>query len=553
MVPRDDAVDLGIPGLSGARLLGRGGFGSVYEAEEPVLHRSVAVKVLAPLQGDESARVDRELRALGMLGGHPHIVMVHGTGLTAHGAPYIVMELMTSGSLGDRLDSRGPLPWAEVTAIGVQIAGALETAHRAGILHRDLKPENILVSSLGEVKLADFGIARVDGGTQTKTGTITTSLAYAAPEILAGRNPSAASDVYGLAAALFSLLTGSSPFVRSSDDSLLPMINRIASEPAPDLRPGGVPGVVCDVLERALAKDPATRPVSALAFARELQAAQAVLGVPVTPLMVEGEVDVERGVPAPAAVIAPPPGATVVVTQQPQQPPPQPPPVFTPTAPPGYPPGYVSPTPGVAKSKRSKAPWIGLSVVVVVLIAGVAAFLLTRGESLQAQRARAVSDFSASPGYRIITDSTNTITTQIPMEWRDVDTSVFVANGESIPRIEASTNLEVGRNSWDAPWLEVAFIKGGWPRREQIFADFIPSQCTQEGRSESDWPQSLRVVSVTTFVNCGGTQTKYYVALMWDLNHDTNDLVVISLQLPPVEQGGNFVSTSTILRNVYIR
>lgn len=323
----DDAappVDLGILGLTNARLLGRGGFGSVYGAEEPALHRSVAVKVLAPVHGDETHRVDRELKALGTLGGHPHIVMVHGTGTAATGSPYIVMELMTGGSLGDRVADRGPLPWSEATAIAIQIAGALETAHRAGILHRDLKPENILVSSLGEVKLADFGIARVDGSAQTKTGAVTTSVAYAAPEILAGRGPTATSDVYGLAAAVYTLMAGSSPFLRPDDESLLPMINRIASEPVPDLRLRGVPDAVCRVLERALAKDPLQRQATALGLARELQVAQQQLGVPVTPVMVAGERDIDVDEQTPAAS---PPGATVAYPTAPVGPPPAPSPV----------------------------------------------------------------------------------------------------------------------------------------------------------------------------------------------------------------------------------
>jgi len=374
-------VDLGILGLTNARLLGRGGFGSVYRADEPALHRWVAVKVLAPVQGDESNRVDRELKALGTLGGHPHIVMVHGTGTASTGSPYIVMELMTNGSLGDRVDERGSLPWSEAVAIAIQIAGALETAHRAGILHRDLKPENILVSSLGEVKLADFGIARVDGGVQTKTGAVTTSVAYAAPEILAGVGPSAPSDVYGLAAAVHTLIAGSSPFVRPGDESLIPMINRIASEPAPDLRLRGVPNAICAVLERALAKDPLQRQATALGFARDLQAAQQSLGVPVTPVMVAGERDVDVDDQTPAA--PPPPGATIAYPTAPSGPPPAPGPVGAPVPqfggpPVGGPPPGAPPAPG-GGGRRKVSPAVLISAAVAVVAVIVAAVVLLAG------------------------------------------------------------------------------------------------------------------------------------------------------------------------------
>jgi serine protease Do len=411
--PHDGPVDLGILGLTDARILGTGGFGSVYRVQEPALHRSVAVKILAPVHGDEAGRVDRELKALGALSGHPHIVMVHGTGTSAQGAPYIVMELM-SGSLGDRLDREGPLPWSEVVAIGIQIAGALETANRAGILHRDLKPENILVSSLGEVKLADFGIARVEGGAQTRTGAVTTSIAYAAPEILAGVEPSPQSDVYGLAATLYSLLSGASPFLRSGDTSLAPMIGRISTEPPADLRPRGVPDAVCSVIERALAKEPATRHATALDFARELQAAQRAVSVPVTAVMVAGEKDVEMNEPRPGEGVPdphtpPPPGATVAFPTAPPGPvsPGQQPPQY------GQQPPYGGPPPGAPPAagggKGPKVPVLIAAVVAVVAVA-VAGFLVLGGGSDDSDDATS----SARGGQKITSiDEVRSATVQI--------------------------------------------------------------------------------------------------------------------------------------------
>jgi len=469
-------VDLGIPGLAEARLLGQGGFGTVYQAQEPALHRSVAVKILAPVLGDEANRVDRELKALGTLSGHPHIVMVHGTGATANGSPYIVMELMTSGSLGDRIAETGPMPWSEAVAIGIQIAGALEMAHRAGILHRDLKPENILVSALGEVKLADFGIARIEGGAQTRTGAVTTSVAYAAPEILAGVGPSPQSDVYGLGATVFSLLAGTSPFQRPGDMSLAPMVSRISVEPVPDLRPMGVPDAVCRVLERALAKEPSVRQATALELARDLQAAQRAVSVPVTAVMVVGERDVEmndpqQGVPSGGSGNpVPPPGPAVPFPPAPDgvqpafQPPPgyqQPPPQYVQQ--PGYQqphPQYGGPPPGVASSGRKGSKnLVVILAVVALLVVGGGAFLVLRGGDDSA------SGSGGAPG-RLVTsiDDMKTAAIQIVARgsFRQPD-GVFEESGAGSGFIIDPSGLAVTNNHVVTGAASLAVYVGGSP------------------------------------------------------------------------------------------
>jgi serine/threonine protein kinase len=148
-----------VPGLERPEAIGRGGFGVVYAADEPAFGRRVAVKVLTTRIGDDEARrgFERECRAMGTLSGHPHIVAVHRGGTTDKGEPYIVMEFMAGGSLADRMALTGPLAWSEVLEIGILIAGALETAHRAGILHLDVKPANVLMSRFAEPALGDFG------------------------------------------------------------------------------------------------------------------------------------------------------------------------------------------------------------------------------------------------------------------------------------------------------------------------------------------------------------------------------------------------------------
>jgi Protein kinase domain/Kelch motif len=271
-VPAPDGIDLGIGGCEAAVEIGRGGFGVVYRAWQPEFGRAVAVKVLGAhrLDGEARTRFTRELRAMGALTGHPHIVTVHSAGITAAGHPYLVMGFEPGGSLGDRLRSRGPLPWQQAVGIGVRIAGALESAHRAGVLHRDVKPENILLSAFDEPKLADFGIARVDGAGATGGVALAATLAHTAPELLGGERPSVASDVYALGSTIHALIRGRPAFSATGEEDPLTLIARIARLPVPDLRPLGVPDAVCRVLERAMAKDPQQRQPSALALGREL-------------------------------------------------------------------------------------------------------------------------------------------------------------------------------------------------------------------------------------------------------------------------------------------
>ncbi len=276
------AVDLGIAGIEPAIEIGRGGFGIVYRAFQPRFDRTVGVKVL-PVRADERQRerFETECRAIGMLSGHPNTVTVFDSGFSESGHPYLVMEYLADGSLADRIARVGPLPWEEAIAIGIKLCGAVEMAHRNGLLHRDIKPENVLLSPYGEPCLTDFGLARMQGGSVSRTGSVTTSLAHAAPEIIAGQQASTAADVYALGSTIFELLAGNAAFVRDSDDSLVPVLARIATDPVPDLRSSGIPDAVCHVIEQAMAKDPAQRPPSAEALGRELQDAQRAAGLDV--------------------------------------------------------------------------------------------------------------------------------------------------------------------------------------------------------------------------------------------------------------------------------
>ena len=273
---RDNAgnitAELEAAGFTDLEEIGRGGFGVVYRCRQPHLDRTVAVKVLAADPAPEDLeRFLREQRAMGRLSGHPHIVTVLQVGTTPAGRPYLVMPYHRYGSLDATIRRTGPLNWADTVNMGIALAGALETAHQAGVVHRDVKPANILLTEYGDAQLADFGIARIPGGFETGTGVITGSPAFTAPEVLAGQSPTPVSDIYSLGASLFCALTGHAAFERRSGEQLVAQFVRITTEPVPDLRDPAIPDAVTAVIGHAMATDPAARPHTAAEFADELR------------------------------------------------------------------------------------------------------------------------------------------------------------------------------------------------------------------------------------------------------------------------------------------
>jgi len=298
--------------------IGHGGFGVVFRCGQPLLDREVAVKVLTgDLDPDNVDRFLREQRAMGRLSGHPHIVTIFQVGTTARGRPYIVMPCHDKGSLEALIRRHGPMDWSETLRIGVKLAGALEAAHRAGILHRDVKPGNVLLTEYGEPQLTDFGIARIAGGFQTATGVIIGSPAFTAPEVLAGASPTPASDVYSLGATLFCMLTGHAAFERRSGEQVVAQFLRITSQPIPDLREQGLPAEVAAVIERAMAQDASARPASAAAFGDELREIQRTNGMAVDEMARPIDLSVEG---QPAAVVPSTVRRDVVATPTPPTP-----------------------------------------------------------------------------------------------------------------------------------------------------------------------------------------------------------------------------------------
>jgi sugar lactone lactonase YvrE len=272
-----------VPGYTILDELGRGGCAIVYRARQEVVGRVVALKVLTRLLDDGLVRrFERERRALGALAPHPNIVVVHDAGFTPTGEAFFALELMSGGSLSDRMRGHRTLAVADALSAGVAVADALAAAHGAGLLHRDVKPGNVLVDHLGVCKLSDFGIAAFQGDAGSVTGGMAGTVAHTAPEVLSGQPASVASDVYSLGSTLYALLTGEAPFVRGTDESFLASALRAWTESAPDLRARGVPDELAAVIEATMAKEPEGRPASAAAVAASLRDCQRALGLPVS-------------------------------------------------------------------------------------------------------------------------------------------------------------------------------------------------------------------------------------------------------------------------------
>jgi len=233
---------------------------AVWEAEDKVLTRRVAIKVLHPhLAGDDGfrTRFRREAVSAAKLA-HPHIVTTYDTGRDADIA-YIVMELVEGTTVARLLKSQGPLPVAQAIDVAVQVADALACAHSGGVVHRDVKPANILLRDDGHVKVADFGIAKAGTGHDlTRTGVVMGTAKYLSPEQVSGNPADPGSDIYALGIVLYEMLAGAPPFV--GDTELSTAVARLTAAPGSlrDRRPD-IPRSLEAVVLRSLARDPAAR------------------------------------------------------------------------------------------------------------------------------------------------------------------------------------------------------------------------------------------------------------------------------------------------------
>lgn len=234
--------------------LGSGAMGTVYLAEDPLLKRSLAIKVVRGGTGDTEvlARFRREAEISAKLN-HPNAILVFDVGEEPALGPYLIMEFVEGEPLSG-LIRRGPLEPDLALTLLIQAADALQAVHGLGIVHRDIKPENFMVAKDGRLKLMDFGIARGDHGRLTTTSAFLGTPAYAAPEVLNGAKADAAADRWSFAVTAFEMLTGLLPFAGESVGATL---YRIVHEPPacpPDLDPA-----LAEVFGRALEKAPGAR------------------------------------------------------------------------------------------------------------------------------------------------------------------------------------------------------------------------------------------------------------------------------------------------------
>nr|WP_246414273.1 serine/threonine-protein kinase [Microbacterium thalassium] len=275
-----------LPGLTYIRPLGSGGFADVFLYEQDMPRRDVAVKVLpADIRDPDLRRMfNVEADVLAHLSAHPAIVTVYQAGISADGRPYIVMEYCP-GALAQRYRIER-MPVEEVLAIGVRMSGALESAHRAGLIHRDIKPSNILTTTFGSPVLADFGIS----SSLLRAGrdqVLAMSIPWSAPEVVTEETSgTVASEVWGLGATVYSLLAGHSPFERRErgQNSRELLRRRITRASYTDIPRSDVPDSLQRVLATAMNRIPARRYPSALAFADALRDVQRELGLSPTPV-----------------------------------------------------------------------------------------------------------------------------------------------------------------------------------------------------------------------------------------------------------------------------
>lgn len=257
--------------------IGRGAMAVVYKATQRSTGRQVAVKRLS-LSREFSAedlvdvreRFMREARAAGALE-HPDILQVVDAGQDGVDA-WIALEYVLGRDLSLFTKAGQLLPAREVVQLGVRLARALHYAHSRGVIHRDIKPANVMLDRVnGQLKLMDFGIARVGDGSRTRTGLVLGTPSFMSPEQLAGLTVDGRSDLYSLAVLLYQLLTGALPH---QGDSMARLMQQIATEPAPDVRTHrpGLPESLALVLAVALEKRPELRYASGEQMARDLEA-----------------------------------------------------------------------------------------------------------------------------------------------------------------------------------------------------------------------------------------------------------------------------------------
>lgn len=300
------------------RRIARGGMAGVYEAHDLRLDRTVAVKIMHAGLGDagsEDAFADRfvrEARAAARLS-HPNVVAVYDQG-EDDGTVYLAMELVPGHTLRDTIAQQAPMPPSRALALLDPVLTAVSAAHRAGLVHRDVKPENVLISDDGQVKVADFGLAKAVSAETQHTATndvLIGTVSYLAPELVAEGKADARADVYAVGVILYELLTGAKP--HTGDSAIQVAYRHVHHDvPPPSATVPGIPDYVDALVRRATARDASLRPADAAVLAHQAhRVAQALHdGVASDPELVADLTPAARAAaPEPAAVppLPPPP------------------------------------------------------------------------------------------------------------------------------------------------------------------------------------------------------------------------------------------------------
>jgi eukaryotic-like serine/threonine-protein kinase len=303
-VQRASAVPPVVAGYQYVRLLGSGGFSDVFLYDQAFPKRRVAVKVLLLEELTQESRnaFTAEANVMAQLSAHPYIVTIFQAAVTEDDRPYLVMEYCSGPSLAEQYKKQ-PLSVPQTLEMGVRLSSAIATAHAAGILHRDIKPANVLTNQFGWPALTDFGISStVDDFAPTMTTTsraagnpaatgggtasVGMSIPWSPPEMFDDEpNPGVRSDVFSLAATLYTVLAGHTPFeIPGRSNGSVDLIGRIARGAITPMSRADVPASLVAVLQKGMASDPDDRFATAVEFGRALQRVEVELSYPQTPL-----------------------------------------------------------------------------------------------------------------------------------------------------------------------------------------------------------------------------------------------------------------------------
>jgi serine/threonine-protein kinase len=379
------------------RLIGKGGMGEVYEAEDTVKDRIVALKLLPESVSHDPVfrkRLQREAHSAGRLQ-EPHVVPIHDYG-EIDGVLYVDMRMINGSDLRKILKNFGPMTPARAVAIVRQIASALDAAHEGGVMHRDVKPENVLINRDDFAYLVDFGIANAATDEKlTELGTAVGTYAYMAPERFSGDAVTYRADVYALACVLHECLTGAQPFVGNSIGTVI-TAHLMQPVPRPSVQRPGIPAAFDQVIAKGMAKKPDDR------FASAGDLAMAATDALTIRDQDQAETILQRGAAATMPGMAMGPAATMAA----QPPPPQqygftgPPAGGSAWPPPAPPPPPLGPTPPGQKPKGNKGPLIAIGAVVgvVVLVLGaIGIFFLVKDDDKKASPTMTTASPTKSP------------------------------------------------------------------------------------------------------------------------------------------------------------